>query len=60
MRCRGQLFSITLTLIALCGMLPLSGCLVVGASSRGGFFVWPGGLGLLIMLGLLILLLRRR
>ncbi len=38
----------------------LSGCVVVGYSSRGGFFVWPGGLGLLLLLLLLWLLLRPR
>ncbi len=44
--------------LALCG--GLSGCVVVGASSRGGFFIWPGGLGLLLMIALAVLLLRRR
>ena len=38
----------------------LSGCVMVGYSSRGGFFVWPGGLGLLLLLLLLWLLLRPR
>lgn len=38
----------------------LTGCVVVGASSRGGFFVWPGGLGLLLMGLILFLMLRRR
>lgn len=41
-------------------MLPLCGCIVLGASSRGGFFIWPGGLGLLVVLLVLFLLLRRR
>ena len=31
-----------------------SGCVVVGYSSRGGWSVWPGGLGLLLMLGLVL------
>ncbi len=44
--------------LALCG--GLSGCVVVGASSRGGFFIWPGGLGLLLVIALVVLLLRRR
>ena len=38
----------------------LQGCLVIGASSRGGFFLWPGGLGLLALLALFVLLGRRR
>jgi quinol-cytochrome oxidoreductase complex cytochrome b subunit len=35
--------------IALLVMLQ-SACVVVGYSSRGGWSVWPGGLGLLLML----------
>lgn len=38
----------------------LCGCVMVGYSSRGGFFVWPGGIGLLLLLLLLWLLLRPR
>lgn len=38
----------------------LSGCVMVGYSSRGGLFVWPGGLGLLLLLLILWLLLRPR
>lgn len=38
----------------------LSGCLVAGYSSRGGAFVWPGGLGLVVMLLLVYFLLRGR
>ena len=38
----------------------LSGCVMVGYSSRGGFFVWPGSLGLLILLVVLWLLFRPR
>lgn len=37
-----------------------TGCVVVGASSRGGFFIWPGGLGLIVLIVLIALLLRRR
>lgn len=40
--------------------LTLSGCLVVGYSSRGGFFIWPGSLVLLLILALLYFLLRGR
>ena len=38
----------------------LCGCVVVGASSRGGFFIWPGGLGLVVLILLVVLALRRR
>ena len=37
-----------------------TGCLVAGYSSTGGAFIWPGGLGLLVVVILAILLLRRR
>jgi hypothetical protein len=37
----------------------LTGCLVVGYSSRGGWFIWPGGIGLLIIILLIVWLLRR-
>ena len=53
-------FRVAAVLLALGAALQLAGCVVVGGSSRGGFFIWPGSLGLLLMLGLLILLLRRR
>jgi len=32
----------------------------VGYSSCGGFFIWPGGLGLLLLLALLYFVLRGR
>ncbi len=38
----------------------LSGCLVAGVSSSGGAFIWPGGLGLVVVILLVIFLLRRR
>jgi len=44
--------------LVLSGML--SGCVVVGASSSGGWFIWPGGFGLIFMIVLLVILLRRR
>lgn len=34
-------------------------CIAVGYSSRGGWFMWPGGLGLLVILALIFLFLRR-
>jgi hypothetical protein len=38
----------------------LSGCLMAGYSSTGGGFIWPGGLGFLVLLGLLFFFLRGR
>jgi uncharacterized integral membrane protein len=35
-------------------------CVVVGYRSDGGWFFWPGGLGLLVIVVLGFLLLRRR
>ncbi len=40
-----------------CSML--SGCLIMGYSSSGAGFIWPGGLGLLVLLGLLLWLVVR-
>ena len=40
--------------------LALSGCLVAGVSSNGGFFVWPGSISLLVLVFVLIFFLRRR
>jgi hypothetical protein len=38
----------------------LSGCVAVGYSSGGGWFIWPGGLGLLLVVVVIVMLLRRR
>jgi hypothetical protein len=38
----------------------LTGCIVVGVSNRGGWFVWPRGFGLVFIFVLLIFLLLRR
>ena len=38
----------------------LSGCLVVGRSSRGGWFIWPGSLGFLLVILIIFFLMRRR
>jgi hypothetical protein len=46
--------------LLLSGQLALSSCVGVGYSSRGGWFVWPGGLGLLVVIVVIVLLLRRR
>jgi hypothetical protein len=40
--------------------LGLSGCLVAGYSTGGGWFVWPGSLGLLIIILVVVFLIRRR
>jgi hypothetical protein len=38
-----------------------SACVVVGGySSRGGWFIWPSGLGLVVILMLLYLIFGRR
>lgn len=44
----------------LAGAGMLTGCVAVGYSSRGGWFMWPGGFGLLLVLGILFWLLRGR
>ena len=50
-----------LTLVAaLMASCSLTGCLMVGGSSRGGFFIWPGSIGLLVIILIVSLLLRRR
>ena len=38
----------------------LGGCLMIGGSSRGGFFLWPGGLGFFLIIALFFFLSRRR
>lgn len=40
--------------------LSQSSCVAVGYSSGGGWFIWPGGLGLLVLIIVVILLVRRR
>ncbi len=45
---------------ALLGLNVLTGCVAVGYSTGGGWFVWPGGLGLVVLLLLLFFLLRGR
>jgi len=38
-----------------------SGCVVVGGYSSGrGWFIWPGSIGILLVVAVLFLLLRRR
>ena len=38
----------------------LMGCVVVGYSNSGGWFVWPRGLGVVLAILFVVLLLRRR
>lgn len=47
-------------LLLLSTQLASSACVGVGYSNRGGWFVWPGGLGLLLVIVVILLLLRRR
>ncbi len=47
-------------LILLSAQLATASCVGVGYSSRGGWFVWPGGIGLLVVILIIFLLLRRR
>ena len=50
----------TLSALALgVATLGLSGCLAVGYSSGGGWFIWPGGLGLIFVVLLVVFLIRR-
>ena len=35
-------------------------CIAVGYRSGGGFFVWPGGLGLIVLIVIVVILLARR
>ena len=46
--------------LGLCVAGMLTGCVAVGYSTGGGWFVWPGGLGLVLLLLLVFLVLRRR
>ena len=50
-------------LVMLAGLVlsaTLSGCLLIGGSSRGGFFIFPGSLGLIFLIVVVALVLRRR
>jgi hypothetical protein len=49
-----------LTLLVALITLSSSACVGVGYSSRGGWFVWPGGLGLLLLIIVVVLLMRQR
>ena len=55
-----RLHPVAAALIGMMFFLPLAGCVVAGVTSSGGAFIWPGGMGLLVILLVLFLLLRRR
>ena len=56
-----RLFRKLLTVLAACfATFGLSGCLVAGYSSGGGWFIWPGSLGIIVIVLLILFLLRRR
>ena len=58
---RKAIRSVCLLTAAFASCSMLSGCLIAGYSSSGAGFIWPGGLGLIVMLGLLLwLILRQR
>ena len=46
--------------MALVLMVSATGCLAVGYSSSGGWFLWPGGIGLVFLILLVLFLMRRR
>lgn len=46
-------------MLSLVAAMGCSGCLVAGYSSSGGGFIWPGGLGLLVVILVVVFLLRR-
>ncbi len=47
-------------ILSLLAASSLTGCVAVGYSSGGGWFVWPGGLGLVVLILLVLFVLRRR
>ena len=58
---RQSLFTRVIVLAALAVLTTsLSGCLVAGYSSSGGSYIWPGGLGLIVILLLAFFFLRGR
>jgi hypothetical protein len=57
---RSAVRSLMALAVVLLSTVPLTGCLVMGYSSGGGFFIWPGSLALLVVLALLYFFLRGR
>lgn len=52
--------SASLALCSLWACSLLSGCIVAGVSSSGGGFIWPGGLGLVVIVLVVLWMMRRR
>lgn len=55
-----QMRTLLTGLIGLLCCTTLTGCIAFGYSSGGGWFVWPGGLGLVLLILLILFVLRRR
>ncbi len=51
--------NVVLAAVLLAMTTGLSGCLVAGYSSGGGFFVWPGSIAITVILLLIFFFLRR-
>lgn len=49
-----------IVLLLFAAISPLTGCVAVGYRSGGGWFVWPGGIGLVVILLVVLLVLRGR
>ena len=49
-----------LSILMLLLTLSFSSCVGVGYSNRGGWFVWPGGCGVVVLSLLIIFFMRRR
>ena len=61
MRCHPTFVrSVLLLASVLAATTGLTGCLVAGYSSNGGAFIWPGGLGLVVGILVVLFLLGRR
>ena len=59
----GEITILRQLLLALLSLAPstaMAGCVIVGRSSGGHWFFWPGGLGLLVMTLAILWMVRRR
>jgi hypothetical protein len=54
------LHRIALAAGGLLACITLDGCIIIGSSRHGGFFLWPRGFGLLILVIIVIALMRPR
>ena len=52
--------ALSLLVATLFASTTLTGCIVAGGSSSGGWFIWPGGLGLLVIILIVIFFMRGR